>query len=38
MKGIVFTEFLDLVESKFGLYAVIESSQLDSGGIYGINE
>lgn len=37
MKGIVFTEFLDLVEDKFGLQMVddiINSSQLESGGIY----
>jgi len=37
MKGIVFTEFLDLVEDKFGLEMVddiINSSQLESGGIY----
>lgn len=37
MKGIVFTEFLDLVEAKFGLEmvdAIIESSQLESKGIY----
>jgi hypothetical protein len=37
MKGIVFTEFLDLVEDKFGLEMVdkiISSSNLESGGIY----
>lgn len=37
MKGIVFTEFLDLVEDKFGLEMVdkiITSSELESGGIY----
>ena len=37
MKGIVFTEFLDLVEEKFGLEMVdtiITQSNLDSGGIY----
>ncbi|MFS4482920.1 heme NO-binding domain-containing protein [Hyunsoonleella sp. 2307UL5-6] len=37
MKGIVFTEFLDLVEDKFGLEVVdkiITQSNLDSGGIY----
>ena len=37
MKGIVFTEFLDLVENKFGLEMVdriINSSTLDSGGVY----
>ncbi|QDO94521.1 hypothetical protein FNB79_11275 [Formosa sediminum] len=37
MKGIVFTEFLDLVEEKFGLEMVdkiISESELDSGGIY----
>lgn len=37
MKGIVFTEFLDLVEEKFGLEMVdkiIEESQLASGGVY----
>jgi len=37
MKGIVFTEFLDLVEAKFGLEmvdSIIESSQLESKGIY----
>jgi len=37
MKGIVFTEFLDLVESKFGLEMVdqiISSSDLKSGGSY----
>ena len=37
MKGIVFTEFLDLVEEKFGLEMVdtiIEQSNLDSGGVY----
>ncbi len=37
MKGIVFTEFLDLVEHKFGLEMVdkiIEQSKLDSQGVY----
>ena len=37
MKGIVFTEFLDLVEDKFGLEMVdkiIEQSELQSGGAY----
>jgi hypothetical protein len=37
MKGIVFTEFLDLVEKKFGLVMVdtiIENAVLDSCGIY----
>ncbi|MBU2927802.1 heme NO-binding domain-containing protein [Winogradskyella psychrotolerans] len=37
MKGIVFTEFLDLVEEKFGLEMVdriISSSELESDGIY----
>ena len=37
MKGIVFTEFLELVEEKFGLEVVdeiIEKSQLESQGIY----
>ncbi|GAB5476479.1 MAG: nitric oxide sensor HnoX [Maribacter sp.] len=37
MKGIVFTEFLEMVESKFGLETVdniIESSNLPSEGIY----
>ncbi len=37
MKGIVFTEFLNLVETKFGLETVdeiITNSQLDSGGVY----
>jgi len=37
MKGIVFTEFLDLVETKFGLEVVdeiIETAQPASGGIY----
>lgn len=37
MKGIVFTEFLDLVETKFGLEMVdriIESSNLESNGVY----
>ncbi|WP_420553517.1 heme NO-binding domain-containing protein [Tenacibaculum aiptasiae] len=37
MKGIVFTEFLDLVESKFGLEMVdkiISQSELESGGAY----
>lgn len=37
MKGIVFTEFLDLVEDKFGLQMVdtiLEESNLESNGIY----
>ncbi|MFD0798309.1 heme NO-binding domain-containing protein [Maribacter chungangensis] len=37
MKGIVFTEFLEMVESKFGLQTVdtiIESADLPSQGIY----
>lgn len=37
MKGIVFTELLELIENKFGLEMVddiIEQSKLDSGGIY----
>lgn len=37
MKGIVFTEFLDLVEDKFGLEMVdtiIQKSDLESGGVY----
>jgi hypothetical protein len=37
MKGIIFTEFLDLVEKKFGLVMVdkiINQSQLDSKGAY----
>lgn len=37
MKGIVFTEFLDLVEDKFGLEMVdniISASKLESDGIY----
>lgn len=37
MKGIIFTEFLELVEEKFGLGMVdkiISQSELDSGGIY----
>ena len=37
MKGIVFTEFLDLVEQKFGLSVVqqiIDNSELESNGIY----
>lgn len=37
MKGIVFTEFLDLVEDKFGLEMVdkiIAQSQLESEGVY----
>ena len=37
MKGIVFTEFLDLVEDKFGLEMVdtiIENSNLESNGVY----
>ena len=37
MKGIVFTEFLELVEDKFGLEMVddiISNSKLESGGVY----
>ncbi|MDH3697180.1 MAG: heme NO-binding domain-containing protein [Flavobacteriaceae bacterium] len=37
MKGIIFTEFLELVETKFGLEvvdAIIEESAVESGGIY----
>ena len=37
MKGIVFTEFLDLVEDKFGLEmvdAIISQSKLESKGVY----
>ena len=37
MKGIIFTEFLELVEEKFGLSMVdqiIEQSDLKSGGVY----
>jgi len=37
MKGIVFTEFLDMVEAKFGYSMVddlIESSELSSNGVY----
>lgn len=37
MKGIVFTEFLELVEDKFGIEMVdkiITSSELESGGVY----
>jgi len=37
MKGIVFTEFLDLVENRFGLEMVdkiIHQSKLESEGIY----
>ena len=37
MKGIVFTEFLELVEDKFGLEMVdtiIENSNLESNGVY----
>jgi len=37
MKGIIFTEFLEMVESKFGLEIVdtiIETSKLSSSGIY----
>lgn len=37
MKGIVFTEFLDLVEDKFGMETVeqiISDSELESNGIY----
>lgn len=37
MKGIVFTEFLDLVEDKFGLEVldkILTQSNLESGGVY----
>jgi hypothetical protein len=37
MKGIVFTEFLDLVEDKFGMEmvdSIIEASELESEGVY----
>jgi hypothetical protein len=37
MKGIVFTEFLDLVETKFGLEMVdtiLNESELPSNGVY----
>ena len=37
MKGIVFTEFLDLVEEKFGMEmvdSIIEASDLESEGVY----
>lgn len=37
MKGIVFTQFLDLVEAKFGydvVDSILEKSDLPSGGIY----
>ena len=37
MKGIVFTEFLDLVEERFGLEmvdAIISQSKLESKGVY----
>lgn len=37
MKGIVFTEFLDLVEDKFGIEmvdSIIEASELESEGVY----
>ena len=37
MKGIVFTEFLELVEDKFGMEMVdeiIEASDLESEGVY----
>ncbi|MFN3851995.1 MAG: heme NO-binding domain-containing protein [Spirosomataceae bacterium] len=37
MKGIVFTEFIDMVESKFGfgmMDEIIETAKLPSGGIY----
>ena len=37
MKGIIFSEFLNLVEAKFGLKTVdeiIEKSDLESEGIY----
>ena len=37
MKGIVFTEFLEMVETEFGMDMVnglLESTQLESGGVY----
>lgn len=37
MKGIVFTEFMDMVDDKFGLQvseAIVEKADLDSGGAY----
>ena len=37
MKGIIFTEFLELVEDRFGLEmvdALIENAELESGGAY----
>ena len=37
MKGIIFTEFLEMVENKFGIETVdkiIHNSELDSGGVY----
>ncbi|MBV5314225.1 MAG: heme NO-binding domain-containing protein [Prolixibacteraceae bacterium] len=37
MKGIIFTEFIEMVEAKFGMEitdAIIQNSQLKSGGIY----
>ena len=37
MKGIVFTEFLDLVEAKFGaevLEEMLDAADLKSGGAY----
>lgn len=37
MKGIVFTEFLEMVEDKFGLLTldkIVENSELESGGAY----
>ena len=37
MKGIVFTEFLEMVEDKFSFDVVdtiIEQSELESGGVY----
>ena len=37
MKGIVFTEFLDMVDDVFGVQiteAIVETSDLPSGGIY----
>jgi len=37
MKGIVFTEFLELVEERFGLEVadrILEASELPSGGVY----
>ena len=37
MKGLIFTEFLDLVEEKFGLAmvdSIIQQSNLESGGAY----